>query len=450
MGNEHSKNKGHTKDKSEQALDKHPEGEVNSHAVSILYDGLENSDTSEAAVEQNSQPSSRPPAKEPGIVEANRTGCAPVVVEQEPVIENVPEAEAETAKTKTIPEPEPNHQKKEPKESSKERVNVFDNLFKKKATPQPKSDPAPKKEEIKEKTVEEKKSSPEVSVTVTDEVHAEASEVSVAAHLFPKQLAVRFSFPEAESELSSLLDFLTADSIQITTESSEEQPVTTEEKPTEESGSPPEEETTELVFGEEPTEDITVEKSLVPKEELGEIAYVLENEAAIYSAIAAELEELEEIADALENEAAVDSAIAAELEELEEISDVLENEAAIYSAIAEELEELEEIADVLEDVAAIESEELESSPSAKETTEKNKKNDEGKETSDSSSRLLGQLQFACMKIIKESVYSPVRVCTEMSAEGCGTINITIQVSLRQRGYLKYEDETSSETALDME
>lgn len=130
-------------------------------------------DTSEAAVEQNSQPSSRPPAKEPGIVEANGSGCAPVVVEQEPVIENVPEAEAETAKTKTIPEPEPNHQKKEPKESSKERVNVFDNLFKKKATPQPNPDPAPEKEEpIKEKTVEESKSSPEVSVTVTDGIHA--------------------------------------------------------------------------------------------------------------------------------------------------------------------------------------------------------------------------------------------------------------------------------------
>ncbi|XP_021421721.1 skin secretory protein xP2 isoform X2 [Oncorhynchus mykiss] len=174
MGNEHSKNKGHTKDKSEQALDKHPEGEVNNHAVSILYDGLENSDTSEAAVEQNSQPSSRPPAKEPGIVEANGSGCAPVVVEQEPVIENVPEAEAETAKPKTIPEPEPNHQKKEPKESSKERVNVFDNLFKKKATPQPNPDPAPEKEEpIKEKTVEESKSSPEVSVTVTDGIHDE-------------------------------------------------------------------------------------------------------------------------------------------------------------------------------------------------------------------------------------------------------------------------------------
>ncbi|XP_024239883.1 skin secretory protein xP2 isoform X3 [Oncorhynchus tshawytscha] len=171
MGNEHSKNKGHTKDK---ALDKHLEGEVNSHAVSILYDGLENSDTSEAAVEQNSQPSSRPPAKEPGIVEANGSGCAPVVVEQEPVIENVPEAEAETAKTKTIPEPEPNHQKKEPKESSKERVNVFDNLFKKKATPQPNPDPVPEKEEpIKEKTMEESKSSPEVSVTVTDGIHAE-------------------------------------------------------------------------------------------------------------------------------------------------------------------------------------------------------------------------------------------------------------------------------------
>ncbi|XP_021421724.2 probable serine/threonine-protein kinase kinX isoform X5 [Oncorhynchus mykiss] len=468
MGNEHSKNKGHTKDKSEQALDKHPEGEVNNHAVSILYDGLENSDTSEAAVEQNSQPSSRPPAKEPGIVEANGSGCAPVVVEQEPVIENVPEAEAETAKPKTIPEPEPNHQKKEPKESSKERVNVFDNLFKKKATPQPNPDPAPEKEEpIKEKTVEESKSSPEVSVTVTDGIHDEASEVLMAAHLFPKQLEVRFSFPEAESELSSLLDFLTADSIQITTESSEEQP-------TEESVSPPEEETTEPVFGEEPTEDTTVEKSPVPKEELGEIAYVLENEAAIYSAIteeleeleeiadaleneaavdsaiAEELEELEEIADALENEAAVDSAIAAELEELEEITDVLENEAAMYSATAEELEELEEIADVPEDVAAIESEELESSPSAKETTEKNKKNDERKETSDSSSRLLGQLQSACMKIIKESVYSPVRVCIEMSAEGCGTINITIQLSLRQRGDLKCEDETSAETALDME
>ncbi|XP_035593894.1 probable serine/threonine-protein kinase kinX [Oncorhynchus keta] len=438
MGNEHSKNKGHTKDKSEQALDKHPEREVNSHAVSILYDGLENSDTSEAAVEQNSQPSSRLPAKEPGIVEANGSGCAPVVVEQEPVIENVPE-------------PEPNHQKKEPKESSKERMNIFDNLFKKKATPQLNPDPAPEKEEpIKEKTVEESKSSPEVSVTVTDGIHAEASEVLMAAHLFPKQLAVRFSFPEAVSELSSQLDFLTADSIQITTESSEEQPVTTEEQPTEESVSPPEEETTEPVFGEEPTEDTTVEKSPVPKEELGEIADVLENEAAIYSAIAAELEELEEIADALENEAAVDSAIAAELEELEEISDVLENEAAIYSAIAEELEELEEIADVLEDVAAIESEELESSPSAKETTEKNRKNDEGKETSISSSRLLGQLQSACMEIIKESVYSPVRVCTEMSAEGCGTINITIQVSLRQRGDLKCEDETSAETALDME
>ncbi|XP_031659860.1 RAD51-associated protein 1 isoform X5 [Oncorhynchus kisutch] len=174
MGNEHSKNKGHTKDESEQALDKHLEGEVNSHAVSILYDGLENSDTSEAAVEQNSQPSSRPPAKEPGIVEANGSGCAPVVVEQEPVIENVPEAEAETAKTKTIPEPEPKHQKKEPKESSKERVNVFDNLFKKKATPQLNPDPAPEKEEpIKEKTVEESKSSPEVSVTVTDGIHAE-------------------------------------------------------------------------------------------------------------------------------------------------------------------------------------------------------------------------------------------------------------------------------------
>ncbi|XP_031659861.1 probable serine/threonine-protein kinase kinX isoform X6 [Oncorhynchus kisutch] len=427
MGNEHSKNKGHTKDESEQALDKHLEGEVNSHAVSILYDGLENSDTSEAAVEQNSQPSSRPPAKEPGIVEANGSGCAPVVVEQEPVIENVPEAEAETAKTKTIPEPEPKHQKKEPKESSKERVNVFDNLFKKKATPQLNPDPAPEKEEpIKEKTVEESKSSPEVSVTVTDGIHAEASEVLMAAHLFPKQLAVRFSFPEAESELSSLLDFLTADSIQITTESSDGQPVTTEEQPTEESVSPPEEETTEPVFGEEPTEDTIVEKSPIPKEELGEIADALENEAAIYSAIAAELEELEEI------------------------SDVLENEAAIYSAIAEELEELEEIEDVLEDVTAIESEELESSPSAKETTEKNKKNDEGKETSDSSSRLLGQLQSACMKIIKESVYSPVRVCTEMSAEGCGTINITIQVSLRQRGDLKCEDETSTETALDME
>ena len=217
----------------------------------------------------------------------------------------------------------------------------------------------------------------------------------MAAHLFPKQLEVRFSFPEAESELSSLLDFLTADSIQITTESSEEQP-------TEESVSPPEEETTEPVFGEEPTEDTTVEKSPVPKEELGEIAYVLENEAAI------------------------------------------------YSAITEELEELEEIADVPEDVAAIESEELESSPSAKKTTEKNKKNDERKETSDSSSRLLGQLQSACMKIIKESVYSPVRVCIEMSAEGCGTINITIQLSLRQRGDLKCEDETSAETALDME
>ncbi|XP_023861543.1 myristoylated alanine-rich C-kinase substrate isoform X4 [Salvelinus sp. IW2-2015] len=174
MGNEHSKNKGHTKDKSEQALDKHPEGEVNSHAVSIVYDGLENSDTSEAAVEQNSQPSSLPPTKEPGIVEANGSGCAPVVVEQEPVIENVPEAEAETAKTKTIPEPEPNHQKKEPKESSKERVNVFDNLFKKKATPQPNPDPAPEKEDpIKDKTVEESKSSPEVPVTVTDGIHAE-------------------------------------------------------------------------------------------------------------------------------------------------------------------------------------------------------------------------------------------------------------------------------------
>ncbi|XP_071203710.1 neurofilament heavy polypeptide-like isoform X1 [Salvelinus alpinus] len=174
MGNEHSKNKGHTKDKSEQALDKHPEGEVNSHAVRILYDGLENSDTSEAAVEQNSQPSSLPPPKEPGIVEANGSGCAPVVVEQEPVIENVPEAEAETAKTKTIPEPEPNHQKKEPKESSKERVNVFDNLFKKKATPQPNPDPAPEKEDpIKDKTVEESKSSPEVPVTVTDGIHAE-------------------------------------------------------------------------------------------------------------------------------------------------------------------------------------------------------------------------------------------------------------------------------------
>nr|XP_046221892.1 wiskott-Aldrich syndrome protein homolog 1-like isoform X4 [Oncorhynchus gorbuscha] len=161
MGNEHSKNKGHTKDKSEQALDKHPEREVNSHAVSILYDGLENSDTSEAAVEQNSQPSSRPPAKEPGIVEANGSGCAPVVVEQEPVIENVPE-------------PEPNHQKKEPKESSKERMNVFDTFFKKKATPQLNPDPAPEKEEpIKEKTVEESKSSPEVSVTVTDGIHAE-------------------------------------------------------------------------------------------------------------------------------------------------------------------------------------------------------------------------------------------------------------------------------------
>ncbi|XP_071203714.1 chemotaxis regulatory protein ChePep-like isoform X5 [Salvelinus alpinus] len=427
MGNEHSKNKGHTKDKSEQALDKHPEGEVNSHAVRILYDGLENSDTSEAAVEQNSQPSSLPPPKEPGIVEANGSGCAPVVVEQEPVIENVPEAEAETAKTKTIPEPEPNHQKKEPKESSKERVNVFDNLFKKKATPQPNPDPAPEKEDpIKDKTVEESKSSPEVPVTVTDGIHAEASEVLMAAHLFPKQLAVRFSFPEAESELSSLLDFFTVDRIQITTGSFEEQPVTTEEQPTEESVSPPEEETTEPVFGEEPTEDTTVEKSPVPKEELEEIAYVLENEAALYSAIAAELEELEEIAY------------------------VFQNEAAIYPAIAEELEELEEIADVLEDVASVESEELESSPSAKETTEKNKKNDEGKETSDSSSRLLSQLQSACMKIIKESVYSPVRVCTEVSAEGCGTINITLKVSLRQRRDLKCEDETSAETALDME
>ncbi|XP_013991520.2 probable serine/threonine-protein kinase kinX isoform X6 [Salmo salar] len=439
MGNEHSKNKGHTEDKSEQALDKHPEGEVNSHAVSISYDGLEKSDTSEAAVEQNSQPSSLPPAKEPGIVEANGSGCAPVGVEQEPVIENVPETEAETAKAKTIPEP--NHQKKEPKESSKERVNVFDNLFKKKATPQPNPDPAPEKEEpIKEKTVEESKSSPEVPVTVINGIHTEKSEVLMAAHLFPKQLAVRFSFPEAEPELSSLLDFLTADIIQITTERSEEQP-------TEESVSPPEEETTEPVFGEEPTEDTTVEKSPVPKEELEEIADELENEAAIYSAIAAELEELEEIADVLENEAAVDSAIA---EELEEIADVLENEAAIYSAIAAELEELEEIADVLEDVAAIESEELESSPSAKETTEKNKKNDEGKETSDLSSRLLVQLQSACMKIIKESVYSPVRVCTEVSAEGCGTINITLKVSLRQRGDLKCEEETSAETAFDME
>ncbi|XP_029578571.1 breast carcinoma-amplified sequence 1 isoform X5 [Salmo trutta] len=418
MGNEHTKNKGHTEDKSEQALDKHLEGEVNSHAVSISYDGLEKSDTSEAAVEQNRQPSSLSPAKEPGIVEANGSGCAPVVVEQEPVIENV--AEAETAKAKTIPEPEPNHQKKEPKESSKERVNVFDNLFKKKATPQPNPDPAPEKEEpIKDKTVEESKSFPEVPVTVINGIHTEKSEVLMAAHLFPKQLAVRFSFPEAEPELSSLLDFLTADIIQITTERSEEQP-------TEESVSPPEEETAEPVFGEEPTEDTTVEKSPVPKEELEEIAEELENEAAIYSAIAAELEELEEIAD------------------------VLENEAAIYSAIAEELEELEEIADVLEDAAAIESEELESSPSAKETTEKNKKNDEGKETSDSSSRLLGQLQSACMKIIKESVYSPVRVCTEVSAEGCGTINITLKVSLRQRGDLKCEEETSAETAFDME
>ncbi|XP_029578568.1 breast carcinoma-amplified sequence 1 isoform X3 [Salmo trutta] len=172
MGNEHTKNKGHTEDKSEQALDKHLEGEVNSHAVSISYDGLEKSDTSEAAVEQNRQPSSLSPAKEPGIVEANGSGCAPVVVEQEPVIENV--AEAETAKAKTIPEPEPNHQKKEPKESSKERVNVFDNLFKKKATPQPNPDPAPEKEEpIKDKTVEESKSFPEVPVTVINGIHTE-------------------------------------------------------------------------------------------------------------------------------------------------------------------------------------------------------------------------------------------------------------------------------------
>ncbi|CAB1336629.1 unnamed protein product [Coregonus sp. 'balchen'] len=167
MGNEHSKNKGHTNDKTEQTLEKHQKGGLNSHAVSISSDCLENNVTSEAAVEQNSKPPSLPPSEETGIVEANGSGRAPVVVEQEPVIKKVLEAEPETAKTETTPAPNP--QKKEPKESSKEK-------FKKKAKPQPIPNPDPaleNEEPIKEKAVEESKSSPEVPVTVTDGIHAE-------------------------------------------------------------------------------------------------------------------------------------------------------------------------------------------------------------------------------------------------------------------------------------
>ncbi|XP_041701588.1 titin isoform X2 [Coregonus clupeaformis] len=173
MGNEHSENK------AEQAPEKHLNGGLNGHAVSISSNGLENV-TSEAAVEQNSKPPSVPPSEESGIVEADGSGLGPVVMEQEYAIKKVPEVEPESqnAKTQTTPELEPVPQEKEePKNSTKEKVNIFENLFKKKAKPQPNPDPALEKEEpIKKKIVEEIKSSPEdqkVPVAVTNGIQAE-------------------------------------------------------------------------------------------------------------------------------------------------------------------------------------------------------------------------------------------------------------------------------------
>ncbi|XP_035595991.1 skin secretory protein xP2-like isoform X8 [Oncorhynchus keta] len=181
MGNEHSKNK------AEQAPEKPLHGGLNGHAVSISSNGLENGVSmviSEAAVEQNSMPPSLPPSEESGIVEADGSGLGPVVVEQKSAIKEVPEVEPETqnAKTQNTPEPElepATQEKEEPKNSSKEKVNIFENLFKKKAKAQPTPNPDPaleKEEPIKDKIVEEIESSAEdqkVPVAVTDGIQAE-------------------------------------------------------------------------------------------------------------------------------------------------------------------------------------------------------------------------------------------------------------------------------------
>ncbi|XP_071021894.1 neurofilament heavy polypeptide-like isoform X3 [Oncorhynchus clarkii lewisi] len=177
MGNEHSKNK------AEQAPEKPLHGGLNGHAVSISSNGLENV-ISEAAVEQNSMPPSLPPSEESGIVETDGSGLGPVVVEQKSAIKEVPEVEPETqnAKTQNTPEPElepATQEKEEPKNSTKEKVNIFENLFKKKAKPQPTPNPDPaleKEEPIKDKIVEEIESSAEdqkVPVAVTDGIQAE-------------------------------------------------------------------------------------------------------------------------------------------------------------------------------------------------------------------------------------------------------------------------------------
>ncbi|XP_029576234.1 proteoglycan 4 [Salmo trutta] len=177
MGNEHSKNK------AEQAPEKPLHGDLNGHAVSISSNGLENV-TSEAAVEQNSMPTSLPPSEESGIVEADGSGLGPVVVEQKSAVKKVPEVEPETqnAKTQNTVEPElepATQEKEEPKNSTQEKVNIFENLFKKKAKPQPTPNPDPaleKEEPIREKIVEEIESSAEdqkVPVAVTDGIQAE-------------------------------------------------------------------------------------------------------------------------------------------------------------------------------------------------------------------------------------------------------------------------------------
>ncbi|XP_014002473.1 transcriptional regulatory protein AlgP isoform X7 [Salmo salar] len=177
MGNEHSKNK------AEQAPEKPLHGGLNGHAVSISSNGLENV-TSEAAVEQNSMPTSLPPSEESGIVEADGSGLGPVVVEQKSAVKKVPEVEPETqnAKTQNTAEPElepATQEKEEPKNSTQEKVNIFENLFKKKAKPQPTPNPDPaleKEEPIREKIVEEIESSAEdqkVPVAVTDGIQAE-------------------------------------------------------------------------------------------------------------------------------------------------------------------------------------------------------------------------------------------------------------------------------------
>ncbi|XP_019906938.1 breast carcinoma-amplified sequence 1 [Esox lucius] len=179
MGNEHSKNT------SELPHEKHQNGGLNGHAMSISSNDPENDVTCETAVEQNSTPPLLPPSAEPAIVEPDSSCPGLEVVKEEPVIKTVPQAEPEThdAKSQTTPEPEPAPQEKEPKNDLKEKVNIFNKLLKKKVKPQPtpNPDPDPKMEEaVEEKAAEDSKSSP-VNPTVSEKVTEGIQAVSIQA-----------------------------------------------------------------------------------------------------------------------------------------------------------------------------------------------------------------------------------------------------------------------------